>query len=154
MDDKTIDFMLECARKSDIHHARKRMEERGEIIPDKWESTFYKENIKGLRQFFKAGLHWRMEKKDTANDTDWFDRMNDKGWKPCMDWHRKQCGDVFNFDNYDKWSEEGYAEYTLNKHDEVVVSVSERDEYDGGPPPPPRSPSDIWNEELLTSMWD
>lgn len=60
-------------------------------------------DIKGIRQFFTSGLHWKMERNDTKNNTKWFDNMKEKGWKPCMDAHREGCRGVFDFDNYDDW---------------------------------------------------
>ena len=47
------------------------------------------QGIKGIKQFFLNDLHIKMERKDLKGDFDWFDKMNEKGWKPCMDAHRE-----------------------------------------------------------------
>lgn len=59
--------------------------------------------IPGIRQFFSQGLHWKMEKHDAKDNAVFFDKMNEKGWRPCMDAHRDACGDVFTWSCYDAW---------------------------------------------------
>eukprot|EP01050_Picozoa_sp_SAG11_P011663 SAG11_NODE_1252_length_5386_cov_29.101759_1_plen_83_part_00 len=61
------------------------------------------QGIKGIKQFFLNDLHIIMERKDLKGDFDWFDKMYEKGWKPCMDAHREGCRGVLLFTNYDEW---------------------------------------------------
>lgn len=56
-----------------------------------------------IRKFFRQGGHLKMEKADTLNNTEWFDRCLEKGYLPAMLYHRGGIGDVFDMSNFDKW---------------------------------------------------
>ena len=82
--------------------------------------------IPGIRQFFRQGLHWKMEKHDAKDNDVFFDKMNEKGWRPCMDAHRTACGDVFTWSCYDKWCEiQDYGNEELERDENDYLSMVE-----------------------------
>jgi hypothetical protein len=61
------------------------------------------EDKKKIRKFFSLKGHLTMERADTLNNTEWFDKCVEKGYLPAMKYHRAGIGNTFDMSNFDKW---------------------------------------------------
>ena len=65
----------------------------------------YWKNLKKINivKMYNSNLHLKFEKADEENNTEFFNAVLNKGWIPYLEAHKKSCGKLFNWDNYDNW---------------------------------------------------
>ena len=67
-------------------------------------------NKKKWRKFMTQRGHIKMERADDTKNERWFDEMMKRGYLPAMKAHRDMCGDVFEWDFFDRWVEKKMEE--------------------------------------------